>query len=187
MTVRGDAEAAGALQEHLAGVLGEALFSTDGRTVDDIVVQGLFAAGHTVSVAESCTGGGLGARFSARAGASAHFVGGVIAYANRVKTAVLGVPEHTIAAHGAVSAECARAMADGVRRLTGSTWALSITGVAGPDGGTAEKPVGLVHIGRAGPGGTISQEYHLRGDRDQVRRVAAAAAMHLLRQGLAEE
>lgn len=186
LTVRGDPAAAVDMQRHLAGALGAALFSTDGRTVDDIVAAGLTAAGHTVSVAESCTGGGLGARFSARAGASDHFVGGVISYADSVKTDVLGVPGRTIADHGAVSAECARAMADGVRRLTGSTWALSITGVAGPGGGTDEKPVGLVHIGRAGPGGTISRRYQLRGDRGQVRSSAAAAALHLLREGLAE-
>jgi len=90
LTVRGDPAAAVDMQRHLAGALGAALFSTDGRTVDDIVAAGLTAAGHTVSVAESCTGGGLGARFSARAGASDHFVGGVISYADSVKTDVLG-------------------------------------------------------------------------------------------------
>lgn len=184
LTLRGDPAAADATQAHLARALGPALFSADGRTVDAIVADGLRAAGQTVAVAESCTGGGLGARLTAPAGASAHFAGGVIAYSNEVKTAVLGVPEATIAAHGAVSAECARAMADGARRLIGSTWALSITGVAGPGGGTPAKPVGLVHIGRAGPDGTMSREYHLRGDRDQVRRAATAAALHLLRDGL---
>ncbi|MEQ8833240.1 MAG: CinA family nicotinamide mononucleotide deamidase-related protein [Miltoncostaeaceae bacterium] len=186
LTMRGDPARARALTEHLRTGLGEAVYSDDGASVDEIVAGGLAATGQTVSVAESCTGGGLGARLTEGPGASAHFLGGVIAYDNSVKTGVLGVAPKVIEAHGAVSAECAEAMARGVARACGTDWGLSVTGVAGPGGGTPDKPVGLVFIGRAGPGGAVTVEEHrLRGDREMVRRRSVAAALHLLRRGLA--
>ena len=182
----GDA-AADALERLLARELGEALHRRDGATVDEVVARSLTGAGQTVAVAESCTGGGLGARLTARPGSSAYVVGGVVAYADEVKRDVLGVGAEILRRHGAVSAECARAMAEGVRRLVASDWALSVTGVAGPGGGSAQKPVGLVHLGIAGPGGAASQELRLRGDRQAVRDRSSALALHLLRRVMAGE
>ena len=179
-----DSWAADALEGLVAEGLGDALFSRDGATVDDVVAQALLAAGQTVAVAESCTGGGLGARLTARAGASAYVLGGVISYADAVKTDVLGVDPEVIRLHGAVSAECAEGMAIGTRRLLGSDWALAITGIAGPGGGGAEKPVGLVHLALAGPGGIRHAEQRRGGDRDSIRARAVAGALHLLRRGL---
>lgn len=185
LTMRGDPSQARALTEHLRAHLGDAVYSDAGASLDEIVAAGLGAAGQTVAVAESCTGGALGARLTTEAGASAHFLGGVISYDNTVKTGVLGVPSALIEAHGAVSAECAEAMVLGVARVCGAHWGLSVTGVAGPGGGTPEKPVGLVFIGRAGPDGAVAvQEHRFRGDREMVRRRSVAAALHLLRLGL---
>lgn len=188
ITVRGDpadAWAADALEARLADAFGPALYSTDGATLDETVARDLLAARQTVAVAESCTGGGLGARLTARPGSSAYMLGGVIAYSDAVKRDVLGVDPALLAAHGAVSAPVAEAMAAGARRLTGSDWALSVTGVAGPGGGTPDKPVGLVFTGLAGPGGTSAREHRLRGDRAAVRDRSAALALHALRLALA--
>lgn len=181
-----DAWAAAALEEVVAAAVGEALYSRDGATVDDVVARALGAAGQTVAVAESCTGGGLGARLTSRPGSSAYVLGGVISYADEVKAGVLGVDAGLIRAHGAVSREVAEAMALGARRLTGADWALAITGVAGPGGGSAEKPVGLVHLALAGPGGVRHLEQNRGGDRDSIRARAVAGALHLLRGALAE-
>ena len=134
----------------------------------------------TVSVAESCTGGLLGSAFTDQPGSSAYFVGGVIAYANEVKTDQLGVPPELLARHGAVSCEVAIAMADGVRSRLGSDLAASITCIAGPDADGTSKPVGLTYIGIAGPGGTHCHDYVLGGDRWSNRREAAAKAIQLL-------
>jgi nicotinamide-nucleotide amidase len=134
----------------------------------------------TVSVAESCTGGMLGAAFTDQPGSSAYFVGGVIAYANEVKTAQLGVPSELLSQHGAVSCEVATAMADGVRSRLGSDLAASITCIAGPDADGTSKPVGLTYIGIAGPDGTHCHDYVLGGDRWSNRREAAARAIQLL-------
>ncbi len=182
----GDEWAADALEQRVAAGLGDALFSRDGSTVDDVVAEALVAAGETVAVAESCTGGGLGARLTARPGSSAYVLGGVIAYADEVKVAVLDVDAEVIRRHGAVSAECAERMAEGARRFLASDWALSITGVAGPGGGTEEKPVGLVYVGICGPGGTAHIRLDRRGGgREEIRARAVASAMHLLRIALA--
>ena len=178
-----------ALSERVGALLhsayGDALFATDGELVDDIVAERLIARRETLAVAESCTGGGLGGRLTASPGASEWFYGGVIAYANEVKQTLLGVPQEVIAVHGAVSGECAAAMAAGVRSATGATWGVSITGVAGPGGGSPEKPVGTVWIGLAGPEGIATFEHHLRGDRESVRRRAQSGALHHLREALA--
>jgi nicotinamide-nucleotide amidase len=189
VTVRaqpGDAWAAEALEERIAERLPDALFSRDGRTIDDVVAGGLVAAGQTVAVAESCTGGLLGARLTERAGSSAYVRGGVIAYANDVKRELLDVPERILVVDGAVSAECAQAMARGAQRALRADWGVSITGVAGPGGGTPEKPVGLVYIGVAGPGDSLGHTRHTRGgDRATIRERAVAGALHLLRRSLA--
>jgi nicotinamide-nucleotide amidase len=156
------------------------VYSTDGRTADALVADGLRSAGATLAVAESCTGGLLGARLTARAGSSDYFLGGVISYADDVKAGVLGVPRELLRRHGAVSDEVAEAMALGARRLTGATYALAVTGVAGPNGGTPQKPVGLVHVACSGPRRTRSTRNHFPGDRDTVRQFSATRALHLL-------
>lgn len=160
------------------------VYSTDGRTIDDIVADELRSRGLTLAVAESCTGGLLGARLTARAGSSAYFNGGVISYANQAKMNLLAVPPETLARHGAVSEEVARAMAEGARAALHADYALSITGVAGPDGGTPEKPVGLVYLACAGPEGTEVRRGSFPGDRETVRTFSATSALHLLRKAL---
>lgn len=140
--------------------------------------------GLTLAVAESCTGGLLGMRITEVPGASDYFRGGVIAYSNAVKERVLGVPKAVLETQGAVSAECAQAMAEGVRRLLQADLALAITGIAGPTGGTPEKPVGLVYIALAHPGGVEVERHEFRGSRQGVRWSAAEAALSLLRRFL---
>ncbi|MEA5417334.1 CinA family protein, partial [Synechococcus sp. BA-132 BA5] len=120
------------------------------------------------AVAESCSGGGLGAALVAVPGASEVFLGGVIAYANAVKQNVLGVPAELLAAHGAVSDPVAEAMAAGARRLSGASWAVAVTGIAGPGGGSTEKPVGLVHIAVAGPDGCRSEAVRFGSGRERT-------------------
>jgi len=183
---RKDEWAADLLEEGIAAGVGDALFSRDGSTIDDVVAAALVAAGQTVAVAESCTGGGLGARLTARPGSSAYVLGGVISYSDEVKVGVLGVDAEVIRRHGAVSPECAEQMARGARRLLGADWALAITGIAGPGGGSDEKPVGLVHLALAGPGGVRHLAQRRGGDREAIRARAVAGALHLLRQGLVE-
>jgi nicotinamide-nucleotide amidase len=181
----GDAWAAEALESRIADRLPDALFSRDGRTIDEVVAEGLVAAAQTVAVAESCTGGLLGARLTERPGSSAYVLGGLITYSNETKIRLLGVDPEIIRMHGAVSAECAEAMARGARRALGSDWALSVTGVAGPGGGTDQKPVGLVFIGIAGPDGSVSHVEHRRGgDRATIRERSVVGALHLLRRSL---
>ena len=162
---------------------GNLCFGVDQDSLASVVLKRLAQAGQTLSVAESCTGGGLGAQLTAVPGASAVMLGGVISYANAIKRDLLSVPEQLLGQHGAVSAPVAEAMALGVRRLTGSDWALSITGIAGPDGGTLEKPVGLVFVGVAGPDGCSSEMLLLgptRG-REWIRTVSAGEVLNCLR------
>ena len=162
---------------------GNLCFGVDQDSLASVVLKRLAQAGQTLSVAESCTGGGLGAQLTAVPGASAVMLGGVISYANAIKRDLLSVPEQLLEQHGAVSAPVAEAMALGVRRLTGSDWALSITGIAGPDGGTLEKPVGLVFVGVAGPDGCSSEMLLLgptRG-REWIRTVSAGEVLNCLR------
>lgn len=134
----------------------------------------------TLAVAESCTGGLLGATLTAVPGSSAYFLGGVIAYNNKVKTDVLGVSAEDLLQYGAVSVAVARQMAEGAARISGATAAVGITGVAGPDGGTKEKPVGTVFIAVVRGESSRVEKYIFSGDRDEVRRQAAARAMELL-------
>lgn len=131
----------------------------------------------TLATAESCTGGMVAAALSSIPGSSAYFLGGIVAYANPVKVALLGVSETVLHAHGAVSAETAMAMAEGARDRLGADIAVSVTGIAGPSGGTATKPVGLVYLGLADPGGTRADAHQWRGGRGAIRRSAAAAAL----------
>lgn len=144
-------------------------------------IETLARAGRTLACAESCTGGLLAARLTAVAGASAVFLGGIVAYANAVKRDLLDVPEKVLATEGAVSAACAAALAAGARRRLGGDWALATTGIAGPGGATPDKPVGLVFLAAAGPGDVLVVERHLfAGGREEIRRQAVEQALRLL-------
>ena len=134
----------------------------------------------TCATAESCTGGGVGYAITGVAGSSAVFMGGVISYDNSVKRDVLGVPEEVLAMKGAVSPECAAAMAEGARRLLKTDLAVALTGIAGPGGGTAEKPVGLVWFGLASKSCTTTEKVIFPGDRERVRASAIEHALLLL-------
>lgn len=170
-------------EQELRQRTGNLCFGVDQDSLASVVLKRLGQAGQTLSVAESCTGGGLGAQLTEVPGASSVMLGGVISYANAIKRDLLAVPEQLLEQHGAVSAPVAEAMALGVRRLTGSDWALSVTGIAGPDGGTPEKPVGLVFVAVAGPDGCSSQRLRLgntRG-REWIRTVSAGEVLNALR------
>ncbi|MEY3757649.1 MAG: hypothetical protein RLZZ263_803, partial [Cyanobacteriota bacterium] len=148
-----------------------------------VVLEQLRQRGETLAVAESCTGGGIGAALAAVPGASDGFLGGVIAYANGVKEKVLGVPAPLLERHGAVSDPVAKAMAEGARDRTGATWAIAVTGVAGPGGGSADKPVGLVHIAIAGPAGSQSApvQFGAQRGRPLIQTLTAGEALNRLR------
>lgn len=165
--------------------LGELVFGQEGQSLAAVVGAGLRSAGQTLAVAESCTGGMVGQYVTAVAGSSDYFLGGVLAYANRIKTQLLGVPADVLAAHGAVSEPVAAAMAEGAIRLSGATWGLSVTGIAGPGGGSVEKPVGLVFIALSGPAGTKVFRQTFPGDRDTVRLRSTLTALNHLRLALA--
>lgn len=167
------------LRERLAGV-----FAEGGAKVDDVVAEALLARGATVATAESCTAGLLAGRLADRPGSSAYLVGGFVTYANEAKTAEVGVPADLIERVGAVSPEVAEAMARGARERLGTTFGVGITGVAGPGGGTPEKPVGLVHVAVAHPDGVLARRLDLGGDRAAIRRRTVVAALHLLREAL---
>jgi PncC family amidohydrolase len=159
---------------------GEALFST-GPTLDDLVGDAL-AAGHTIATAESCTGGLLAARLTGRPGSSAYVLGGIAAYANSAKEQLVGVPAAMLAEHGAVSPQVAAALAEGARNRFGAGIGVGITGVAGPGGGTADKPVGRVHLCVLGPDGGVERSLQLPGSRTAVRERSVTMAMHMLRE-----
>jgi competence/damage-inducible protein CinA-like protein len=164
----------------LAEDYGDTVFST-GPTLDDLVSGGFADRGLTVATAESCTGGLLAARLTERPGSSAWVLGGVTAYANSAKEQLLDVPAEVLAEYGAVSPEVAVALAEGARARFGADIGVGITGVAGPGGGTPDKPVGTVHICVAGPDGTELRALRLPGSRAAVRERSVTRAMHLLR------
>ena len=149
-------------------------------TTGEKLVKVLTEKKMTCATAESCTGGGVGYTITGVSGASAVFWGGVISYDNSVKRDVLGVPDEVLATKGGVSSECAAAMADGARRLLKTDLAVSITGIAGPGGGSAEKPVGLVWFGVASKSGIITEKKVFPGDREAVRTAAIEYALCLL-------
>jgi len=163
----------------------DTLYSLDGSSVDEQVATLL--SGHTIATAESCTGGLLAARLSARAGASAYFKGAIVAYSDEVKVAQAGVPSELISAHGAVSEQVAEALADGARSRLNADVGVGITGIAGPSGGTDEKPVGLVWLSVAGPGeARMTRSVNLPGGRADIRDRATTVAMHMIRRTLSE-
>ncbi|MEW6447305.1 MAG: competence/damage-inducible protein A [Bacillota bacterium] len=161
--------------------LGEHVFAFDEEKIEETVVKLLVNAGYTVAFAESCTGGLVSARLTDVSGSSACFKGGVVAYANAVKEQVLNVPAAVLQQKGAVSPETAAAMAEGIKRRLQADIGVGITGIAGPTGGTAEKPVGLVYIAAAFPGGTEVKRFNFPGRRFAVRQGAANAALKMLR------
>lgn len=170
-----------ALVDEIAARHGRRLFSRDGSTIDDQVAALLLQQGRWIGLAESCTGGLLAGRLTERPGASSYVAGGVVAYSNEAKTALLGVPASLIEERGAVSPEVARAMADGARVLFSADIGCGITGVAGPDGGTATKPVGYVCVCVTTADGELARDIVLPGDRAEVRDRSVALALHLIR------
>jgi nicotinamide-nucleotide amidase len=157
------------------------VFSRDERSTAELVLDLLRERGLSLGTAESCTGGLVAARLTDVPGSSDVFRGAIVAYANEVKEERLGVPGDVLAAHGAVSEETAAAMARGAREALGVDVAVAVTGIAGPDGGTGEKPVGLVYLHAVGPNGERGRRLDFPGDRETIRLRAAVAALHLVR------
>ena len=167
--------------------LGDYHFGTDSETIEGAVGRLLKEKAATLALAESCTGGLLAKRLTDMAGSSAYFGEGFVTYSNESKERLLGVPHETLVEHGAVSEAVARAMAEGARKASGADYALSVTGVAGPDGGTEEKPVGLVFVGISDANGTVAEKIDLtawRRSRDAIRERSANRAFDLLRHRL---
>jgi nicotinamide-nucleotide amidase len=166
-------------------VLGALVYGQDGITFAQAVGEEVARRGETICSAESCTGGLLTQMLTEVSGSSKWTLGAFVTYSNGLKESAVGVPAALLREHGAVSEPVVRAMAEGARQRSGATWSLAITGVAGPDGGTPEKPVGTVWLGLAGPSGTSSRLAKYRGDRGQVRLQSAYGALQLLREALA--
>ena len=181
----GAADRLAAMEAAFVELAGDDLAGIDVGSIAEAVLTDLRGRGLTLATAESCTGGMVGEMLTDVAGSSSVFRGGVVAYSNEVKHALLGVPEALLIAHGAVSEQVARAMAQGVRKRLGTDWGLGITGVAGPDGGTEEKPVGLVHWAVAGPDVVEHGRAIFPGTRDAVRRWSAHSTLDLLRRAVA--
>jgi nicotinamide-nucleotide amidase len=169
------------LAERLVGSLGRYLFARDEVSVAELVLRLCRDRGLTLATAESCTGGMVAERLTSVPGASDVFVGAVVAYSDGLKARDLGVPADVLERHGAVSAETAAAMAEGARSRLGADVAVAVTGIAGPGGGSEEKPVGLVYVHAAGPHGTRGVDFVFPGDRDGIRRRATMTALHLVR------
>jgi len=161
--------------------LTDRIFSKDGSSLDEVVARELTLHNATISAAESCTGGLLAQRLTSIAGSSSYFLGGVVCYSNERKTAWADVPPELILAKGAVSSEVAVALADGIRRRVGTTFGVGITGVAGPGGGSEEKPVGTVHVALAHAGGVKERGARFPGDRDSIRWQASQVGLDLVR------
>lgn len=184
------ADAAGAqrvldeMVQRMTVALGENLFTARGESMEEVVARELNMRNATIAVAESCTGGLVAERLTRIAGSSSYFLGGVICYSNEIKSAWVDVPAQMIEQHGAVSAEVAGALADGIRRRSRATFGLGITGIAGPGGGSPEKPVGTVHIALADSSAPRGRAFHFPGDRERVRMQASQAALDMLRRYL---
>jgi len=174
----GAGDRADRLLERMTEPVAQYLFSTEERGIEEIVLDLCRERGLTLGTAESCTGGMVAARLTDVPGSSDVVVGGIVAYANEVKLAQLGVDEATLSTFGAVSPEVARAMAEGARTRLGVDVAVAVTGIAGPGGGTADKPVGTVWIGWKRRGGyPQAQVFHFDGDRESVRRQTVAESL----------
>ena len=190
LTTRGADAAAGErrvreARDALAAALGADVFSTDGRTMEEVVGALLTEKRLTFAAAESCTGGLLLSRMTDVAGSSSYMIGGVVAYSNQLKTSLAGVPPELIAAHGAVSEPVAAALADGIRARTGADVAVGVTGIAGPGGGTAAKPVGMVAVAVLVPGAPARiRTFNFPGGRTQVKFYATQGALDMVRRAL---
>jgi nicotinamide-nucleotide amidase len=177
-------EAAGkldAMEATLRERLGEHVYGVDEERMEVAVGKALVERGATLAIAESCTGGRLASRVTDVPGSSRYFVGGVVAYSDQVKREALGVPAEVLAEHGAVSEECAVAMGEGVRELYHADFAVATTGIAGPGGGTEEKPVGLVYIAVADENGTVCARHSWPGTREQFKARVSQMALNMLR------
>lgn len=166
--------------DHVASTVPEYVYCRDNRDLFQVVGDLLAERGQTVAFAESCTGGWLSKSFTDTSGASRYVLGGVVSYSNALKSGLLGVPTELIESHGAVSEPVCRAMAEGLGRSSGADYTVSVTGIAGPEGGTEAKPVGTVFIGIRGPGGNECRHFAFTGDRAQVRRRSVIKAAELL-------
>lgn len=174
-----------AVEREARAALGDACFGADDETLPGVVLAALRVRGERLALAESCTGGMVAALVTQVPGASDVFFGATVTYAEGAKTLWAGVPEALVAQFGAVSRQCAEAMARGVREVTHSDWGLSVTGFAGPGGGTAADPAGTVYVGIVGPRASRVERRTFLGDRDRVRRFASHAALDLLRRAVA--
>jgi len=172
------------LAEKIEDELGDAIFSRKGETIEQIVSYLLQMRSMTLAVAESCTGGLLAERITSLGGSSRYFIGGAVVYSNELKTQFANVPKALIDQHGAVSREVAAAMAEGIRKRCVSSYGVGITGVAGPSGGTEQKPVGLVYVALAGEEGTQVVERNFPGDRKHIRQFASQQALEMIRRAL---
>jgi nicotinamide-nucleotide amidase len=173
--------------EALKGILGDLMYSEEDDTLERCIGRLLKGTGKTVSTAESCTGGSIASLLTSVAGSSEYFLGSVVSYANSVKTGVLEVDEKTILQHGAVSSQCVAQMAEGVRKLTGSDFSIATSGIAGPGGGSNDKPVGLVWIGVSSQDSTETYSMVFKGDRKRNIERFAANALNILRKKLVNE
>ena len=167
--------------KRMALALGEHLYSTEGEAMEEVVARVLTENRATIAVAESCTGGLLAERLTNIPGSSSYFLGGIVCYSNELKSALVDVPAELIESKGAVSPEVALALADGIRKRTGATIGVGVTGIAGPGGGTPEKPVGLVHIGIADERGPRERRFQFPGDRERIRMHASQTALDSVR------
>ncbi len=172
------------VEKFILDQIGDCVFADDSATMEEIVGHLLRSKKATLAIAESCTGGLLGHLLTSVPGSSAYFERGIIAYSNQAKTSLLNVPEDLLIQVGAVSAPVADKMAEGIREISGATIGLGITGIAGPSGGTPEKPVGTVFIAIACAAGTASEEYHFVGDREQIKMASAYTALDWIRRYL---
>jgi nicotinamide-nucleotide amidase len=178
------AQANATLEEMVRGfelALGDRIFAHSAASLEEVIAEILTTNGATIAVAESCTGGLLAERLTRIPGSSSYFLGGAVCYSNEMKTAWADVPAELIQAKGAVSSEVAIALAEGIRRHVGSTLGVGITGIAGPSGGSEEKPIGTVHVALASSEGVKERVVHLSGDREMVRLFATQAALDMVR------
>jgi nicotinamide-nucleotide amidase len=172
------------LAEKIEDELGDAIFSRKGESLEQIVSYLLQMRALTLAVAESCTGGLLSQRITSLSGSSRYFLGGAVVYSNELKAQFANVPKAMIQKHGAVSREVAAALAEGIRKRCLSSYGIGITGVAGPTGGTEQKPVGLVYVALAGEEGTQVVERNFPGDRKRIRWFATQQALGMVRRAL---
>ena len=170
--------------ETIVSVLGDYVFATNGLGMEEVVGQSLRAQGLTIALAESCTGGFIGHRLTEVAGSSAYVDRGVTCYSNQSKIELVGVPSSVLKQYGAVSGPVAKAMAEGIRSGSGADLGLSVTGIAGPGGGTRSKPVGLVYVGLSVPRQSLTKAFRFHGDRKTVKLRASQAALDVLRRWL---